>query len=60
MKNHIPKKGLVEYNMDMFHKAFEFSQKKVYEYMVSMKDMISCDIVSSSIYYIQNMFTESG
>ncbi|WP_185873253.1 hemolysin family protein [Blattabacterium cuenoti] len=61
VKHNFNKKGsLSEYKIDIFHKALNFYEKKARECMVPRKEIISSNIMESSVYRIRDLFTKSG
>lgn len=58
IKNNI--QGIVESEVEIFHKALDFSEKKARECMVPRKEMVSSNIYTSSIEKIRHIFTEKG
>ncbi|WP_185863547.1 hemolysin family protein [Blattabacterium cuenoti] len=53
-------KEIVESEIEIFHKALNFSEKKARECMIPRKEIVSSNLVFSSIDNIRNIFTESG
>ncbi|QIK16904.1 HlyC/CorC family transporter [Blattabacterium sp. DPU] len=53
-------KNIVESEIEIFHKALDFSEKKARECMVPRKEIVSSNLVFSSIEKIQNILTGSG
>ncbi|AFJ90962.1 hemolysin family protein [Blattabacterium sp. (Blaberus giganteus)] len=51
-------KEFIESEIEIFHKALDFSEKKARECMVPRKEIVSSDF--SSIDNVRNIFTESG
>ncbi|WP_185877838.1 hemolysin family protein [Blattabacterium cuenoti] len=49
-----------EYKIDIFHKALNFYEKKARECIVPRKEIISSNIIESSVDHIRNLFTKSG
>ncbi|WP_185853275.1 hemolysin family protein [Blattabacterium cuenoti] len=60
MGNNIKGKGFVESEIEIFHKALDFSEKKARECMVPRKEIVSSNLTFSSMDNIRNLFTESG
>ncbi|WP_185855998.1 hemolysin family protein [Blattabacterium cuenoti] len=52
--------GIVESEVEIFHKALDFSEKKARECMVPRKEMVASNIWNSSIDNIRHKFTEKG
>nr|WP_185864766.1 hemolysin family protein [Blattabacterium cuenoti] len=59
VESEVKEKGFVESEIEIFHRALNFSEKKARECMVPRKEIVSSNI-SSSIDNIRNLFTESG
>ncbi|WP_185850318.1 hemolysin family protein [Blattabacterium cuenoti] len=60
VESEVKEKGFVESEIEIFHRALNFYEKKARECMVPRKEIISYNIVSSSIDNFRNLFTESG
>ncbi|WP_185865955.1 hemolysin family protein [Blattabacterium cuenoti] len=60
MENNIKGKDLIESEIEIFHKALDFSEKKARECMVPRKEIVSSNFTFSSVDNIRNLFTESG
>ncbi|AWU43555.1 hemolysin [Blattabacterium sp. (Cryptocercus kyebangensis)] len=52
--------GIVESEVEIFHKALDFSEKKARDCMVPRKEIVSSNIYTSSIDKIRHKFTEKG
>ncbi|WP_185871029.1 hemolysin family protein [Blattabacterium cuenoti] len=60
VESEVKEKGFVESEIEIFHRALNFYEKKARECMVPRKEIISYNIISSSIDNFRNLFTESG
>ncbi|WP_185859246.1 hemolysin family protein [Blattabacterium cuenoti] len=62
MENNIKGKGkeIIESEIEIFHKALDFSEKKARECMIPRKEIVSSNLTFSSMDNIRNLFTESG
>ncbi|WP_185867440.1 hemolysin family protein [Blattabacterium cuenoti] len=60
IENNVKGKEIVESEIEIFHKALDFSEKKARECMVPRKEIVSSNLVFSSIDNVRNIFTESG
>ncbi|WP_185872164.1 hemolysin family protein [Blattabacterium cuenoti] len=60
MRNSVKEKEFIESEIEIFHKALDFSEKKARECMVPRKEIVSSNITFSSMDNIRNIFTESG
>ncbi|WP_341665587.1 hemolysin family protein [Blattabacterium cuenoti] len=60
IEKNVKGKEIVESEIEIFHKALDFYEKKARECMVPRKEIVSYNLVFSSIDSIQNIFTESG
>ncbi|WP_185858252.1 hemolysin family protein [Blattabacterium cuenoti] len=60
IEKNVKGKGFVESEIEIFHKALDFSEKKARECMVPRKEIVSSNLVFSSIDKIINIFTNSG
>lgn len=60
VESEVKEKGFVESEIEIFHRALNFYEKKARECMVPRKEIISSNIISSSIDNLRNLFTESG
>ncbi|WP_185861580.1 hemolysin family protein [Blattabacterium cuenoti] len=58
IEKNIKEKEIVESEIEIFHKALDFSEKKARECMIPRKEIVSSNI--SSIDSVRNIFTESG
>ncbi|WP_185868970.1 hemolysin family protein [Blattabacterium cuenoti] len=62
IENNIQKKEkeFIESEIEIFHKALDFYEKKARECMIPRKEIVSSNLTFSSIDNIRNLFTESG
>ncbi|WP_341655460.1 hemolysin family protein [Blattabacterium cuenoti] len=60
IEKNVKGKEIVESEIEIFHKALDFYEKKARECMVPRKEIVSYNLVFSSIDNIRNIFTESG
>ncbi len=60
IEKNVKGKDIVESEIEIFHKALDFYEKKARECMVPRKEIVSYNLVFSSIDSIRNLFTESG
>ncbi|WP_185857618.1 hemolysin family protein [Blattabacterium cuenoti] len=60
IEKNIKGKEFLESEIEIFHKALDFSEKKARECMVPRKEIVSSNLIFSSINNIRNIFTESG
>ncbi|WP_041936053.1 hemolysin family protein [Blattabacterium sp. (Nauphoeta cinerea)] len=60
IEKNVKGKEIVESEIEIFHKALDFSEKKARECMIPRKEIVSSNLVFSSIDNIRNLFTESG
>ncbi|WP_185871952.1 hemolysin family protein [Blattabacterium cuenoti] len=60
MEKNVKRKEIVESEIEIFHKALDFSEKKARECMLPRKEIVSANLIFSSIDNIRNIFTESG
>ncbi|WP_262887055.1 hemolysin family protein [Blattabacterium cuenoti] len=60
IKNNVNETGIIESQIEIFHKALDFYGKKAKVCMVPRKEIISYDINLFSIDKIKNIFTNSG
>ncbi|WP_185864102.1 hemolysin family protein [Blattabacterium cuenoti] len=60
IEKNVKGKKIIESEIEIFHKALDFYEKKARECMVPRKEIVSYNLVFSSIDSIRNLFTESG
>ncbi len=60
IEKNVKGKEIVESEIEIFHKALDFYEKKARECMVPRKEIVSYNLMFSSIDSIRNIFTESG